>query len=150
MAEYSKPLLQPASIEETAVVEDAMPPAFKSLSFLNMLEPISGSPEETYTCHLLGRREAGFEFNLFSPVPRLENGKNPYGLNGCMAAMIDHFYQLRYFKKDYTLEQIFKAYLMCSGNSIGKLKTFISEFRYDNSFIKHAGMLKKLKIRKLS
>ena len=67
-----------------------------------------------------------------------------------MAAMIDCFYQLRYFKKDYTLEQIFKAYLQYSGNSIGKLRTFISEFRNNNSYIRHAEMLKKLKIRKLS
>lgn len=93
--------------------------------------------------------EAGFEFNLFSPVPRLENGKNPYGLNGCMAAMIDYFYQLNYFKKEYTLEQIFKAYLQYSGNSIGKLKTFLSEFRNDNSFINHVEKLKALKIKKL-
>ncbi|MEJ7770196.1 MAG: hypothetical protein WKF89_20425, partial [Chitinophagaceae bacterium] len=52
-------------------------------------------------------------------------------------------------KKEYTLEQIFKAYLQYSGNSIGKLKTFLSEFRNDNSFIKHAEKLKQLKIKKL-
>ena len=43
---------------------------------------------------------AGFEFNLFSPVPRLENGKNPYGLNGCMGAIIDYFYQLNFLKRN--------------------------------------------------
>ena len=75
---------------------------------------MNGNPKETLQFIKQKTEEAGF--NLFSPVPRLENGKNPYGLNGCMATMIDYFYQLNYFKKEYTLEQIFKAYLQYSGN----------------------------------
>lgn len=67
-----------------------------------------------------------------------------------MGAMIDFFYQLNYFKKEYNLEEILKAYLRYSGNSIGKLKTFMSEFRQDKSFIKYTDKLKALKIEKLS
>ena len=110
---------------------------------------MNGSPEETLQFIIQKTEEAGFEYKLFSRIPRLENGKNPYGLNGSMAAMIDFFYQLNYFKKEYTLEEIFKAYLQYSGNTIGKFKTFISEFRQDNSFIKYSEKLKKLKINKL-
>jgi hypothetical protein len=66
-----------------------------------------------------------------------------------MAAIIDFFYQLHYFKKEYNLDEIFKAYLNYSRNTIGKLKSFISEFRQDNSYIKHFDKLKKLKINKL-
>lgn len=150
MAESSKPLVQPATVEEPAILVDGKPPAAKSLSFLDVLESINGSPEETLQFIRQKIGEAGFEFNLFSSIPKSDNGKNLYGLNGCIAAMIDCFYQLRYFKKEYTLEQIFKAYLQYSGNSIGKLKTFISEFRNNNSYIKHTEMLKKLKIKKLS
>ncbi len=149
IVEFGKSMLQPTAVEEQVIPEDAVPPAAKSPTFLEMLEPINGSPQETLQFIMQKTEEAGFEFNLFSPVPRLDNGKNPYGLNGCMAAMIDHFYQLRYFKKDYTLEQIFKAYLQYSGNSIGKLKTFLSEFRNDNSFVKHVEKLKRLKIGKM-
>jgi hypothetical protein len=149
IAEFPKPLLQPLAVDELVVLEDETQPATKIILFLEVLKPINGSPEETLQFIQQKIEEAGFEFNLFSPVPRLENGKNPYGLNGCMAAMIDHFYQLNYFKKDYTLEQIFKAYRQYSGNSIGKLKTFLSEFRNTNSFIKHAEKLKQLKIKKL-
>lgn len=66
-----------------------------------------------------------------------------------MGAMIDFFYQLNYFKKEYNLEEILKAYLQYSGNSIGKLKTFMSEFRQDKSFMKYTDKLKALKIEKL-
>ena len=90
-----------------------------------------------------------FEFDIFSLVERFPNGKNQYGLNGCIAAAIDFFYQLGYFKSEYTLEQIFKAYSSYTGNSIGKLKVFISEFRHDNSYIRHTAKLKALKINKL-
>lgn len=148
IAESSKPLPQTANIEKPAILDDTQP-ASKTILFLEVLKPINSSPEETLEFIRQKTEEAGFEFNIFSPVPRLENGKNPYGLNGCMAAMIDCFYQLLYFKKEYTLEQIFKAYLQYSGNSIGKLKIFLSEFRNDNSFIKHTEKLKELKIKKL-
>ena len=60
------------------------------------------------------------------------------------------FYQHRYFKKEYSLEEIFKAYLEYSGNTIGKLHTFLSDFRDDKSYRKHFAKLKALKINKLS
>lgn len=58
------------------------------------------------------------------------------------------FYQMNYFKKEYSLEETFEAYLQYSGNSIGKLKTFMSEFRQDKSFMKYTDKLKALKNRK--
>ena len=149
IAEFSKTLLQPPLIEAPAIPEDEMQPATKKILFLEVLKPMNGNSDETLQFIKQKTEEAGFEFNLFSPVPRLDNGKNPYGLNGCMGTMIDHFYQLNYYKKEYTLEQIFKAYLQYSGNSIGKLKTFLSEFRQDSSYIRHAEKLKQLKIKKL-
>ena len=118
--------------------------------FLEVLRPMHGSPEETLQFMMRKTKEAGFEFNIFSGVPRLDNGKNPYGLNGCMGAMIEFFYQLNYFKKEYSFEEILKAYLQYSGNNIGKLKTFISEFRQDKSFMKYTDKLKALKIERLS
>jgi hypothetical protein len=93
--------------------------------------------------------EAGFELQLLSKVDKLPNGKNPYSLNGAIAAMVDFFYQNNYFKKEYSLEQIFKAYSTYTGNSIAKLRSFLSEFRQDNSYIKHFEKLKQLKINKL-
>ena len=149
IAEFQKSLPLIVTIDESIEIKDETQPATKANLFLEMLKPINGSPEDTLRFILQKTEEAGFEYNIFSPVPRLDNGKNPYGLNGCMAAMIDHFYQFHYFKKEYDLEQIFKAYLQYSGNNIGKLKTFISEFRHDNSFIKHTEKLKALKIKKL-
>jgi hypothetical protein len=136
-------------IKEQSSPEAGTTPGANTIHFLQVLRPINGSPEETLQFIIQKTEEADFEFEIFSPVPRLENGKNPYGLNGCMAAMVDFFYQLNYFKKEYSLEEIFKTYLQYSGNSIGKLRTFISEFRHDNSFIKHSEKLKKLKITKL-
>jgi hypothetical protein len=82
-------------------------------------------------------------------IDKLSNGKNPYGLNGAIGAMIDFFYQHNYFKKEYNLEEIFKAYFAYTGNAIAKLKTFLSEFRHENSYIKHFEKLKQLKVSKL-
>ena len=87
-------------------------------------------------------KRSNFDFNIFSFIEQFPNDKNRYGLNGCIAAPIDFFYQMGYFKNDYNLEQIFKA--SHTGNTIGKLKVFISEFRHDNSYIKHAAKLKAL------
>ncbi len=115
---------------------------------MEILNPTNGSAEKTLCFIKQKISEANFEFDIFSLVERFPNGKNQYGLNGCIAAAIDFFYQLGYFKNDYTLEQIFKAYASYTGNSIGKLKVFISEFRHDNSYIKHTVKLKGLKINK--
>ncbi len=149
MAELQNSLRQPITPEELPIKENITQTSSNKVSFLDILRPYNGSPEETLQFIRQRMEDAGFEFNLFSPVLRLDNGKNPYGLNGCMAAMIDHFYQLNYFKNEYTLEQIFKAYLQYSGNTIGKLKTFLSEFRNDKSFIKHSDKLKRLKVDKM-
>lgn len=47
------------------------------------------------------------------------------------------------------MEDVFKAYSAYTGNSIAKLKTFLSDFRKDNSYIKHFNKLKQLKINTL-
>lgn len=118
-------------------------------SFLDLLRPMNDSSHETLYFIARKTEEAEFPHNLFQPVPKLTNGKNPYGLNGSMAAMIDFFYQHNYFKKGCTPEQIFRAYFAYSGNEPGKRSTFFSEFRDDNNFIKYSDKLKALKIQKL-
>lgn len=105
----------------------------KAISFLDVLMPININPNVTLNFVNSKLEEAGFELQLLSKVDKLPNGKNPYGLNGAIAAMIDFFYQYNYFKKEYSLKQIFKTYSTYTGNSIAKLKTFLSEFRQDNS-----------------
>ena len=148
--EFPRPSLHAGANEQPPISESETKPASNTVLFLEVLRPMNGSAEETLRFIIRKTEEAGFEYKLFSRIPRLENKKNPYGLNGCMAAMIDFFYQHNYFKQEYNLDEIFNAYLQYSGNTIGKLKTFISEFRYDNSFIKHSEKLKKLKINRLS
>jgi hypothetical protein len=121
----------------------------KAKSFLDLLKPINNDTLQTLQFIQQKLEVASFEFNLFNKIDKLPNGKNPYGLNGTIAAMIDFFYQYDYFKKEHNLEEIFKAYSSYTGNSIAKLKTFLSEFRQDNSYVKHVEKLKKLKISKL-
>jgi hypothetical protein len=145
----------PAALPQAAGNSVALPPAADSettaeaIIFLEMLRPMDGSPENTLAFITAKIEEAGFNFKLFSPVKRLANGKNPYGFNGYMAGMIDFFYQHGYFKNEYGLEQIFEAYLRFSGNTIGKFKTFLSEFRNDRHYREFFQQLKALKIRKL-
>jgi len=119
------------------------------LSFMEVLTPVNGSTQETLELIKAAIEKADLDFNLFSVIEKLPNGKNPYKLNGCIAAMIDFFYQNNYFKKEYTLEQIFSAYFHFSGNSIGKFKVYLSEFRDDNHYLKYFNNLKALKINKL-
>ncbi|HVU97329.1 MAG TPA: hypothetical protein VHE34_19000 [Puia sp.] len=126
------------------------PPAARAAIFLEMLRPMNGSPEDTLEFMISRTEEAGCHFKLFSPVKRLANGKNPYGFNGCVGGMIDFFYQQGYFKQEYNLEQVFEAYLRYSGNSIGKFKSYLSEFRNDRHYREFFRQLKGLKISKLS
>ncbi len=131
------------SPQEIATVED------KKTSFTDMLKPIKDSSEETLQFITSKLSEAEFDLNIFSTVAKLSNRKNPYGLNGAIAAMIDFFWQHNYFKEGYSIEEIFKAYSAFTNNSIAKLRTFLSDFRKDKSYIKHFEKLKQLKINKL-
>jgi|GEM_PF-1264775 len=152
IAEFPHPL--PHSEVESASIpeEPAEPPASspRQVLFLEVLTPMDGGPETTLQFIKDKTEQADFDFDIFSTITRLPNGKNPYGLNGAMGAMIDFFYQHKYYKKEYGLEEIFKAYLQYSGNTIGKLHTFLSDFREDKSYLKHFAKLKALKINKLS
>jgi hypothetical protein len=134
--------------EELIIAADGMNEN-KIVSFIEVLRPIGNSADDTLQFIKLKLEEAKFQLNLLSKIDKLSNGKNPYGLNGAIAAMIDFFYQHNYFKKDYTLEQVFNAYSAYTGNSIAKFKTFFSEFRQDNNYRKHFEKLKSLKINKL-
>ncbi len=121
----------------------------KTTLFVDMLTPTNDSSEETLQFITSKLAEAEFDLNIFSTIAKLPNRKNPYGLNGAIAAMIDFFYQHNYFKKGYSIEEIFKAYSAFTNNYIAKLRTFLSDFRKDNSYIKHFEKLKQLKINKL-
>ena len=119
-------------------------------TFLAMLKPIEGSSQKTLAFIIDKVAEAAFEYEIFSQVPRLLNGKNPYGLNSTILSVIDHFFQLGYFNKNHSLENILKAYCAYSGNHIGKLKVYLSEFRQDKRYQKNIAQLKLLKINKLN
>lgn len=118
-------------------------------NFLEMLEPLNGSAEQTLQFLISQAEAAGFDYNIFTQVSKLSNGKDPYGLNSTIGAVIDYFYQLGYFKKAYSIEDILKAYFSYSGNNIGKLKVFLSEFRQDKSYHKNIAKLEVMKISKL-
>lgn len=141
--------LLPSSVLQDSRSEPANNGTSIPLPFLEIVKPINGNPEATLQLIKTKMEEAGFDCDLFVSIKKLPNGKNPYGLNGRIAAMIDFFYQNNYFKKEYSLEQIFLAYFHFSGNNIGKFKVFLSEFREDNYYLKYFGLLKSLKINKM-
>lgn len=118
-------------------------------TFLSMLVPINGSHLETLNYIDEKVKASGCKFEIFRSIRKSRDNRNPYGFNGCVAAVIDHFYQLNYFDPAYSLEEIFLAYFKHTGNNIAKFSTFMSEFRQDNSYLKHIEMLKQLKINKL-
>ncbi len=121
----------------------------KTILFVDMLTPINDSSEETLQFIISKWAEAEFDLNIFSTIAKLPNGKNFYGLNGAIAAMVDFFWQHNYFKDGYSIEEVFKAYSAFTNNSIAKLRTFLSDFRKDKSYIKHFEKLKQLKISKM-
>jgi len=142
------PRTKPADPVPPTMAESPKPNPVTS-TFPEMLCPIDDDSAFTQRFIEGKMEEAGCSFKLFSPVAQLANGKNPYGFNGSAAAMIDFFYQHHYFKKEYNLEQIFEAYLRYSGNSIGKFRSFLSEFRNDRQYKVLSSKLKALKITKL-
>ena len=119
------------------------------ISLLTMLKPLDGTPENTLQFMISSAKEAGLEYNIFIQVPRLVNGKNPYGLNSTILAILDHFFQLGYFNRIYNLENILMAYFDFSGNHIKKLKICLSEFRQNKRYQKNMSHLISLKIKKL-
>src|SRR3989337_956092 len=127
--------------ENTNNNEEVTSTTAASLSFPEMLKPLNNSSQETLEFIVDKLHEADLEFPLFTRIPKLPNGKNPYGMNGAIAAMIDYFYQQGYFKKDHSLEEIFYAYSSYTGNHIAKLKPFLSEFRQDKSYLKNFAKL---------
>ncbi|MDN3657074.1 hypothetical protein QWZ08_15600 [Ferruginibacter paludis] len=131
--------------EKKEIIEEPEFPTFEAL-----LNPVNGG--EAATLELIKQKvsEARFEFDIFSRIAKLPNGKNPYGLNSTISAVIDHFYQLGYFKKEADLKTIFRSYSVYTGNSIGKFNIFISEFRNEERYKKNMAKLKALKINKLS
>ncbi|MFB6455896.1 hypothetical protein ACE38W_11550 [Chitinophaga sp. Hz27] len=134
------------SVEQTSIVA----PAETVPTFLSMLIPINGSQLVTLNYIDEKVKETGCKFEIFRSIRKSKDNRNPYGFNGCVAAVIDYFYQLNYFDTAYSLEQIFHAYFEHTGNYIAKFSTFMSEFRQDNSYLKHVEMLKQLKINKLN
>jgi hypothetical protein len=118
-------------------------------TLLDMIVPTNGSTLETLQFIKDKLLEAEFRFDIFLPVKKSKDNRNPHGFNGCIAAMIDFFYQRNYFVQAYSLDQVFEAYFIYSGNSIAKFSSFLSEFRQDNSFVKYSDRLNKLKINKL-
>jgi len=147
IVQFDRSMLHPGTTNSDTYSEKE--PARKEIQFIEMLRPIDGSKEEALNFIRQKTEEAKFKFNIFSSVPKSRTGKNPYGLNGCIAAMIDFFYQHDYFIKEYSLPDIFESFLHYSGNSIPKSDSFLSTFRNDNSFVRHFENLKKLKIKKL-
>jgi len=142
LASLGKPL--PSPIEDSAGPEEISP-----LDFFQLVRPMNGSPEETIRFITNKTQQAGYKFSPFTPVKRLANGKNPYGFNGAAAAMIYHFQQLGYIDKEYVFVDVFKAYLKYSQNTVGKLSTFLANYREDNQFRKYLSNLKELEINKL-
>jgi hypothetical protein len=62
-------------------------PIDKTLSFQEVLRPMNGNTKNTLDFIKSKTIDAKYEYDIFSPVSKLENGKNPYGLNGCIAAL---------------------------------------------------------------
>jgi hypothetical protein len=143
------------ALEERAITPTLPEPdslvqgASSAPTLLDMIVPTNGSSLETLQFIKDKLLEAEFRFDIFAPVKKSKDNRNPHGFNGCIAAMIDFFYQRNYFVQAYSLDQVFEAYFIYSGNSIAKFSSFLSEFRQDNSFIKYSDRLNKLKINKL-
>lgn len=133
----------PAEQNSITVVNENAP------SFLSMLVHNNGSQLAALNYINEKVKASGCKFEIFRSIKKSKGNRNPYGFNGCVAAVIDHFYQLNYFVSTYSLEDIFQAYFEYTGNSIAKFSTFMSEFRQDNSYLKHMEMLKQLNINRL-
>lgn len=125
------------------------PESHGPISFLNMVRPMNGSTEETLRFIAEQVDKVGIRFDLFTPVELIYKNKNPYGLNGAMVASIRYFFERGFFNKEYSFAEVFKSYLVYSGNKVGKLPTFLENYQEDSHFQKYFDKFKDLKISKL-
>ncbi|HVU93714.1 MAG TPA: hypothetical protein VHE34_00755 [Puia sp.] len=142
-------LFPPSSAPDPVIPSPVEPESTIPISFLSMVRPMNGTPEETLRFIAEQVDKAGIRFALFSPAERIYKNKNPYGLNGAMAATIRYFFERGYFNKEYSFAEVFKSYLVYSGNKVGKLPSFLENYQEDGHFQKYFDKLKDLKISKL-
>lgn len=78
--------------------------------------------------------EADIPFMLFKKTKPVGNNRNPDGFNSGVAVMIVTFKSLRYFKEDFSFDEILDAYLKETGNSIGKINHFKRHYMKNKYF----------------
>src|SRR6185437_11513963 len=78
-------LSPPPFAPDPVIPSPVVPESTIHISFLSMVRPMNGTPEETLRFIAEQVDKAGIRFALFSPAERIYKNKNPYGLNGAMA-----------------------------------------------------------------
>jgi len=92
---------------------------------------------------------AEFGYDIFQTIEKGDGGRNQYGLNPRIGAMVDYFSEKNFFLPQCSREQIFQAYMAYTGNKIGKFNIFLSEYRKTRMYKEFYGKLKTLSVNKL-
>jgi hypothetical protein len=119
------------------------------VSFIEMLKTGNHSAENTLEIIKNSLELVNTKRNIFSPPVQTANGKNPKGFNGTIAATISFFFDLHFFKEQYSKEDIMEAFLSDYDIEIPKYKGNFDLFNDDYYYNDLIGRLKKLKINKL-
>ena len=115
------------------------------ISFLDMLNPINGSIENTLDYIESKIIEAKFPHNIFQTISKTKKGANQTGLNSEIAAMVNVFQDNGYFKREFTFKDIFKSFGIYTKNQAGKDYNY-SFFVEDYNYKKYLENLKSIEI----
>ena len=121
---------------EKQLFEKRAATALTETIFTDMVNPVFGTVEKTLKYMADQTEEAGFKHAIFERVKKTKGEKNPPGLNDEIAAMVKVFRGKGYFKKDYTFEEIFKAFGKYSHNEAGNTKTYNEGYFRDKNYYK--------------
>ncbi|MDQ2863653.1 MAG: hypothetical protein M3R50_08430 [Bacteroidota bacterium] len=121
----------------------------KQSDFLEMLNPINGSIENTLSYIESKIIEARFPYNIFHTITKTKKGANQTGLNAEIAAMVNVFQDNGYFKQEFTFKDIFKSFGVYTKNQAGKDYDY-SFFVQDYNYKKYLENLKSLEINNIN
>lgn len=93
--------------------------------FLEMVNPVCGTVENTLDYIESKIIEANLPHNIFKTIEKTKKGNNQTGLNAEIAAMVHMFQNKGYFKSGFTFKDLFRSFGQYTNNQAGKDYDFV-------------------------
>ena len=114
-----------------------------------MLKSTGGNTSDTLNLIKTSLERARAKRNIFLPPVLTKKGTHPKAYNDTIGAMVSFFFELKFFKENYTREDIIEAFLFEHEVEIPKYKGNFYIFNGHNEYEDLIKRLKKLNIKPL-